>query len=101
MSGLYDYRQLDPLLLSRIRLAAMTLLATLDTADFSYLKTQTGASDGNLGAHMQKLKAAGYVREHKRFRNGKPNTRYRITDRGERALSDYLARLAAMTGGKA
>jgi DNA-binding transcriptional ArsR family regulator len=96
MSVSHDYRQIDPLLASRIRLAAMTLLATVESADFSFLREQIGASDGNLGSHMQKLAAAGYVDEAKRFIKRKQNTRYRLTSAGRRALDSHLALLRAM-----
>lgn len=98
MKGRHDYRQLDALLAARIRLAAVTLLATVDSASFSYLRDQLGASDGNLGAHMQKLAAAGYVREIKRFVDRKPNTSYRLTATGRRALNEYLGHLQSMLG---
>lgn len=98
MKGPHDYRQLDALLSARIRLAAVTFLATVDSANFSFLRDQLGASDGNLGAHMQKLAAAGYVSESKRFIDRKPNTKYRLTAAGRQALSDYLEHLQCMLG---
>ncbi len=92
----FDYRSIDPLLASRIRLAAMSLLATVEEAEFSHLRDQLGASDGNLGAHMQKLVAAGYVTEQKRFVERRPQTRYSLTESGREALSGYLDLLQAM-----
>jgi DNA-binding MarR family transcriptional regulator len=92
----HDYRRLDPLLASRIRLAAMTLLATTEGADFSYLKLQTGTSDGNLGGHMRKLIDAGYVSESKSFQQRRPNTFYCLTDDGRQALDNYLSQLRCM-----
>ena len=99
MSGVYDHRRLDPLLQSRLRLAALALLAMTGSASFTELKEQMAASDGNLGAHMKKLRDAGYVEEHKSFHEDKPLTSYRITDAGRRALADYLASLSDMLGG--
>jgi len=96
MSVSHDYRQIDPLLASRIRLAAMTLLATVENADFSFLREQIGASDGNLGAHMQKLAAAGYVEETKSFIKRKQNTSYALTSRGRSALDNHLDLIRAM-----
>ncbi|MCU0646962.1 MAG: transcriptional regulator [Gemmatimonadaceae bacterium] len=100
MTDVYDHRQLDVVLQARLRLAAMTLLAVTGAATFAALKERLGASDGNLGAHMKKLRDAGYVAEDKRFENDKPLTTYRITAKGRRALETYLDRLAAMVKGR-
>jgi DNA-binding transcriptional ArsR family regulator len=100
MSLLYDHRSLDPLLQARLRLAAMTLLAVSERASFTHLKEQLRASDGNLGTHMKKLRDAGYVIEHKFFRDDKPMTEYRISERGRQALDRQLVRLQAMVRGR-
>lgn len=100
MSDLYDHRRLDPLLQGRLRFAAMTLLAMSGRASFPHLKERLGASDGNLGAHMKKLRDAGYVRERKYFREGKPTTDYEITEAGMRALDRHLATLESMVRGE-
>jgi DNA-binding HxlR family transcriptional regulator len=99
MSRVHDYRELDALLVSRIRLAVMTLLATVDQADFAFIRDQVGASDGNLGAHMRKLADAGYVIERKRFHRRKPRTTYTLTDTGRQALDRYLEQLQDMISG--
>ncbi|MCC5866273.1 MAG: transcriptional regulator [Wenzhouxiangella sp.] len=99
MTGQFDYRRQDTLLLSRIRLAAISLLATVEEADFSFLREQIGASDGNLGAHMQKLAQAGYVEEEKSFHQRKPRTSYRLTPAGRQALEAHLDMLQAMLKG--
>lgn len=101
MKSTHDYRQLDPLLVSRIRLAVVTLLATVEQADFSFLLERTGTSPGNLGAHMAKLTGAGYVGEQKRFHRRRPQTRYRLTEQGHEALQAHLAHIEAMIGGSA
>lgn len=98
MPDRFDYRIIDPELHSRIRLAAMAVLASAERADFRFLKEQTGASDGNLGAHMKKLRECGYVTEKKRFLHGKPNTTFSITPRGRRALTAYLDHLERIVG---
>jgi DNA-binding MarR family transcriptional regulator len=96
MAADYDYRSLDPLLVSRIRLAVMTLLASVDEADFTYLRDRVGASDGNLGAHMQRLVKAGYVDEQKRFHRRKPQTLFMLTGTGRAALETHIGQIAAM-----
>ena len=52
---------LDPLLHSELRLAVISLLMSVDEADFTYIKEQTGATSGNLSVQIDKLTSAGYI----------------------------------------
>lgn len=94
----FDHRELDRLVHSRIRLAVLSLLAGVERAEFTFLRDQVNTTDGNLSAHLSKLKDAGYVASEKRFEDQKPVTRYRITAEGRRALRDYAERLGTMLG---
>ena len=96
----FDYHQLDDVIHSRIRLAAMSILASVERAEFTYLRDRTGSTDGNLGAHMKKLEDAGYVTADKRFVDRKPVTRYALTDAGREAFRRYVDRLEAMLAGE-
>jgi len=89
----YDYRSLDPLIHSRIRLSVLAILAGVDDAGFTYLREQVQTTDGNLGAHLRKLEDAGYLRVAKGFALRRPMTRYRITSAGRRAFRGYVDRL--------
>ena len=42
------FKELNPLLHSELRLAVMSILVSVEEAEFSYLKQQTGATAGNL-----------------------------------------------------
>lgn len=95
----FDYQQLDEVIHARIRLAAMAILAGVDKAEFTYLRDRTGATDGNLGAHLRKLEEAGYVESEKRFEDRKPVTRYALTAAGREAFRRYVDRLGAMISG--
>lgn len=95
----FDYHRLDDVIHSRIRLAVMSILAGVEEAEFTYLRDRTGATDGNLGAHMKKLEDAGYVAVDKRFEDRKPVTRYRLTREGREAFRRYIDRLEAMISG--
>lgn len=86
----YDYRQFDPLVHSRIRLSVLAILASVDDAEFTYLREQVKATDGNLGAHLRRLEEAGYVYATKHFVDRKPLTRYRITEAGRQAFRSYV-----------
>lgn len=94
----FDYRQLDELIHSRIRLAVVSLLASVDDAEFTFLRERTGATDGNLGAHLRKLENAGYVAVEKTFIDRKPVSRYRLTANGRRAFRAYVERLGRLLG---
>lgn len=92
----FDYQRLDDVVHSRIRLAVMSILMSVDEAEFTYLRDRTGATDGNLGAHLRKLEDAEYLEADKRFEDRKPVTRYRMTDVGREAFRRYVDRLEAM-----
>lgn len=94
----FDHTQLDDLIHSRLRLAVMAVLASVERADFAFLRDQVNATDGNLGAHLRKLEDAGYLSAHKRFVDRKPVTDYRLTAQGRAAFDAYVAHLASLTG---
>ena len=84
------FDDLNPLLHSQLRLAIMSLLISVEEADYSYVKEQTEASSGNISVQMSKLEEAGYIEITKSFKNKKPNTSYRITDKGIEAFEAYV-----------
>jgi DNA-binding MarR family transcriptional regulator len=77
----------------RLRLmAALTALCENDRGlDFSRLKTLTGATDGNLGAHITALEKAGYVAVEKSFVNRRPRTQVTATSEGRKAFAAHVA----------
>lgn len=95
----FDYQQLDELIHSRIRLAAVSVLAAVEAAEFTYLRDVTGATDGNLGSHLRKLEDAGYVTAEKRFVDRKPVTRYSLTGKGREGFRRYVERIETMIKG--
>lgn len=90
--------ELDPVVHGKLRLAVLSLLVTVEEADFTWLRQKTGSTDGNLGAQMLKLEEAGYVAMEKRFAGRKPQTLYRITAAGRDALANYVAALKQLLG---
>jgi DNA-binding MarR family transcriptional regulator len=87
------FPKLDPLLHSELRLAVMSILAGVESADFTYLKNQTGATSGNLSVQIDKLSAAGYITVEKGFKGKMPQTTCRISPAGTEALNGYIAAL--------
>ena len=63
----FDYQQLDEIIHSRIRLAIMSVLISLQEAEFKFLKDKVNTTDGNLSVHLKKLEEAGYVEVKKEF----------------------------------
>ena len=84
---------LDPLLHSELRLAVISLLMSVDEADFTYIKEQTGATSGNLSVQIDKLTAAGYITVEKGFKGKMPRTTCRITPSGMEAFKNYVKTL--------
>ena len=91
--------ELDPVVHGKLRLAVLSLLMTVEEAEFTWLRQKTGSTDGNLGAQMLKLEEAGYVAMEKRFAGRKPQTLYRMTEAGRAALSEYVQALKELLGG--
>lgn len=92
-------KELDPLLHSQLRLAIVSLLLSVEEADFSYLKEHTEATSGNLSIQIDKLSAAGYIEVRKEIVGKKPRTSCRLTERGREALAEYVAALKEYLGG--
>jgi len=91
--------ELNPLVHGKLRLALLSLLAGVEEAEFTWLRSKTGSTDGNLGAQLAKLEEAGYVSVEKKFIQRKPQTRYRMTDAGRTALTEYMQALRQLLGG--
>lgn len=91
-------KELDPLLHSQLRLAVISLLLSVEEADFNYLKEQTQATSGNLSVQIDKLSEAGYIEVRKEIVGKKPRTTCRLTDTGREALAAYVATLKEYIG---
>jgi len=83
----------DELLLSKIRLAIVAELLANDWVAFSDLQRAAETTNGNLGAHLAKLLDSDYVAEEKTFINRRPQTRYRLTQRGRDAFTAHVKSL--------
>lgn len=92
----FDHTQIDDLIHSRIRLAIMAVLVSVEQADFTFIRDQINATDGNLSVHLHKLENAGYIEVDKRFEGRKPVSRYALTDAGRDAFQAYIDHLENM-----
>jgi DNA-binding MarR family transcriptional regulator len=71
----------------------MSLLISVEEADFAYLKTETGATSGNLSVQIDKLNEAGYIEVKKTFQGKMPRTLCKITPKGVDAFDTYVNNL--------
>ena len=91
--------ELNPVIHGKLRLALLSLLSGIEEAEFTWLRSKTGSTDGNLGAQLAKLEEAGYVAVEKKFVQRKPQSLYRITEAGRQAFLEYVQALKQMLGG--
>ena len=85
-----EFKELDPILHSQLRLAVVSLLISVREAEFTFLKEKTNATAGNLSVQINKLKDAGYIDVTKQFSNNYPQTICRITKKGIEAFEAYV-----------
>lgn len=87
------FEPLDAVIHSPVRLAVLSVLASVRRADFTYLKEATETTDGNLSTHLAKLEEAGYIKIKKSFQGRKPLTSCALTDKGRASFVRYLKAL--------
>ena len=97
----YDYREIDDLIHGRVRLALMAFLSGAGTAEFTDLRKRIGVTDGNLSIHIRKLEDAGYIEVEKRFKDRRPQTLCRLTEKGRDAWLQYISRMEALLNPRA
>lgn len=85
-----NFKELDPVLHSQLRLAIISVLVREQEAEFTFLKEQTNATAGNLSVQINKLKDAGYIDVIKQFRENYPQTICKITREGQKAFENYV-----------
>jgi DNA-binding transcriptional ArsR family regulator len=84
------FQNLDPLLHSQLRLAIISLLVTVEEAEFSFIKEKTNATVGNISVQLEKLQEAKYIKIEKTFKGKYPLTKCSITKKGVKAFEDYV-----------
>lgn len=84
------FASLDPLLHSELRLAVISILISVEEADFVYLREKTGATAGNLSVQIDKLKEAEYIEVERGFSGKRTRTVCRITQKGMDAFKQYV-----------
>lgn len=87
------FKDLDPILHSQLRLSIVSILMSVDEANFNFIKEETQATAGNLSLQIKKLQEAGYIEVKKSFINNYPNTSLSITKKGIEAFENYVNNL--------
>ncbi len=88
-----DILKLDPIVHAPNRLAILTILINVESANFTFLKESIGITDGNLNTHLTKLEDHELIITKKAFVGKKPQTKCMITEKGRQAFLNYLGRM--------
>lgn len=83
-------KDLDPILHSQVRLAIVSILIGVQSAEFKYLLEHINTTKGNLSFQITKLKDAGYLEVKKTFRGNYPLTTCKLTGKGINAYENYV-----------
>jgi len=84
------FENLDKVMEHRVRLQIVSVLVANESYDFNALKELLDVTDGNLATHLKALEREKYISISKTFVERKPNTRYKITERGRSAFKKHL-----------
>jgi DNA-binding transcriptional ArsR family regulator len=84
------FTDLDSILHSQVRLAIMSLLLSVKTAEFSFLLENINTTKGNLSFQLTKLKEADYIEIKKSFKGNYPLTICEVTQKGIDAYEVYV-----------
>jgi DNA-binding transcriptional ArsR family regulator len=87
---------LDPVLSSPKRLAAMALVANSTTVEFRFIKEHLGLGDSDLSKQMSALEGAGYLKVNKTNRGRGGATWYRASMKGLRAFERHVRALEGL-----
>jgi DNA-binding MarR family transcriptional regulator len=94
--SLPEIMNIDRLVHSPARLSILTYLSAVEEGDAVYLLNQTGLTWGNLSANITRLQEAGYIEVVKEFKDKKPHTLLKLTDRGRKAFHDYQNKMKGL-----
>jgi DNA-binding MarR family transcriptional regulator len=87
------FKELNPILHSELRLGIMSILLSVEEADFVFIREETGATAGNISVQIEKLSEAGYIEVKKGFVGKRTRTVCKITEKGVDAFEEYVEAL--------
>jgi DNA-binding MarR family transcriptional regulator len=74
----------------------MSVLVMNEGYEFNALKEILNVTDGNLASHIKALEKEKYISISKTFVDRKPNTKYKVTERGRTAFRKHVDALEAV-----
>ena len=93
-----DLTAVDKIIHEPARLAVITILSLVESADFLYLQKATQLTKGNLSVHLGKLEEAGLIEIQKSFQGKIPRTLCRLTNKGKESFEAYKKQLGQVFG---
>ena len=90
---------IDKVIHEPARLIIISYLYVVESADFVFLRNQTGLTDGNLSSHLSKLETAGYVEVEKKFKGKKPQTILKLSKQGRESFEVYRKKMERVLSG--
>jgi DNA-binding MarR family transcriptional regulator len=84
------FENLDRVLEHRVRLQIMSVLIANDSYDFNSMKEIVGLTDGSMASHIKALEKEKYISVSKSFIDKKPNTKYKVTERGRAIFKKHI-----------
>ena len=84
---------LDKTIHEPARLAILTALSACRSAQFLYLQSLTGLTQGNLAAHLSRLEAKRLILIEKGFSGKYPSTSISLSEEGRQAIAAHWRQL--------
>jgi DNA-binding MarR family transcriptional regulator len=83
----------DEIIHPSTRLSIVSLLASTDWAEFSFVRDRLNLSDSALSKQFTTLEEAGYICVERLVSNHRRRVRVALTDQGRRAFLEHVAAL--------
>ena len=97
-NNLSELMEIDKDIHEPARLMILSYLFVLESADFIFLRGQTGLTWGNLSSHIAKLEEKQFVEVKKEFIRKKPRTMVSLTEKGKEAFLNYREKMKEILG---
>jgi DNA-binding transcriptional ArsR family regulator len=93
-----ELSSVDKIIHEPARLAVITILDAVESADFLYLQRAAGLTKGNLSVHLTKLEDAGLIEIQKTYQGKIPRTLCMLTMKGKEGFNVYKGQMKGILG---
>ena len=90
--------EVDRLIHEPARIAILSLLYVIESADFLFIMNQTGLTQGNLSSHLNKLEESSIIEVIKSFAGKRPRTTLKLTEEGRQKFKNYIDSMKGFLG---